>query len=95
VQPRYSLLQAHGAVVLLPSAVPLLVAVLVTAALYAAQGRGRSWPLPLAWALSVALLAAALVGFVTFLIGVFVVPTGVLLVAATSLAHRAGRTAPR
>jgi len=92
VQPRYSLLHVHGAAVLLPSAVPLLVALLVTALLYAGRQGGRRWTLPVAWTLSVALLCAALVGFVTFLIGVFVVPTGVLLTAATLMAQTARRT---
>lgn len=91
VQPRYSLLRVHGAAVLLPAAVPLLVAVLVTVLLYAGRHGGRRWTEAAAWGLSTALLAAALVGFVTFLIGVFVVPTGVLLVAATVMAHGARR----
>jgi hypothetical protein len=91
VQPRHSLLQVHGAAVLLPSAVPLLVALLVTAALHAGRSGANRWTLPVAWTLSVALLCAALAGFVTFLIGIFVVPTGVLLTAATTLAHSARR----
>jgi hypothetical protein len=90
-QPRYSLLQVHGALVLLPAAVPLLVALLVAGALYAGRAGDRRWTLQAAWILSGALLAAAAVGFVTFLIGVFVVPTGVLLVTATALAHHAHR----
>ncbi|MBY8877033.1 hypothetical protein [Actinacidiphila acidipaludis] len=89
VQPRHSLLQVHGAAVLLPSAVPLLVALLVTGALYAGRHGGRRWTLAVAWTLSVALLAAALAGFVTFLIGIYVVPTGVLLTAATCMAQSA------
>ncbi|SEN53287.1 hypothetical protein SAMN05216267_1006148 [Actinacidiphila rubida] len=93
VQPRHSLLRVHGAAVLLPAAVPLLVALLVAALLYAGRHGGRRWAHAAAWALSTALLAAALVGFVTFLIGVFVLPTGVLLVAATVMAHSARRAA--
>ncbi|MCL2734501.1 MAG: hypothetical protein FWE15_31365 [Actinomycetia bacterium] len=95
VQPRHSLLQVHGATVLLPSAVPLLVAALVTAVLYAGRHGEHRWTLPVAWTLSAVLLAAALAGFVTFLIGLFVVPTGVLLVAATCLAHSARKAARR
>ncbi|MYS20231.1 hypothetical protein GA0115240_117728 [Streptomyces sp. DvalAA-14] len=91
VQPRASIFQLHGAVVLLPSAVPLLVAALVTAVLYAGREGRRNWTLPVAWVLSIALLCAAVAGFLTFLIGVFVIPTGVLLTVATSLAQDARR----
>lgn len=82
-QPRDTLYQVHGALVLL---------------LYrgaAAGGRARHrravrrpprpprWALPVAWVLSIALLGTAVAGFLTFLIGIFVVPTGVLLAMAT------------
>ncbi len=86
-QPNYSLYHADGPAVLLPAAVPLLVAVLVSAVLYAGRRGGRRWALPVAWVLSGALLCAAVVGFVTFLIGIFVIPTGVLLIVATHSAQ--------
>ena len=82
-QPRDTLYQAHGALVLLPAAAPLLLAALVTAALYAGRHGRRRWTLPVAWTLSIALLGTAVAGFLTFLIGIFVVPTGVLLTVAT------------
>ncbi|WP_328913293.1 MULTISPECIES: hypothetical protein [unclassified Streptomyces] len=82
-QPRDTLYQVHGALVLLPAAVPLLVAALVTAALYAGRHDRPRWALPVAWVLSIALLGTAVAGFLTFLIGIFVVPTGVLLAMAT------------
>lgn len=86
-QPNYSLYHVDGPLVLLPAAVPLLVAVLVSAVLYAGRQGGRRWALPVAWVLSGALLCAAVVGFATFLIGIFVIPTGVLLIAATHSAQ--------
>ena len=95
VQPRASIYHLHGAGVLLPAAVPLLVALLVSAVLYTGRNGRRRWTLPVAWTLSVALLCAAVVGFLTFLIGVFVIPTGVLLTVATSLAQDAGRRRSR
>lgn len=93
VQPRHSLYALHGAVVLLPACAPLAAAALVACALYAGRGGGRPWTLILAWALSVLVAGAALVGFLTFLIGVFVLPTGLLLIAATLQAQTSGRNA--
>lgn len=87
VQPRRSLFSLHGAIVLLPAAAPLAAAVLVCCALYAAREGRRRWALTVAWALSGAVTAAAVIGFLTFLIGVFVLPTGVLLLAATAQAR--------
>lgn len=100
-QPDYSLYRANGPLVLLPAASPLLVALLVGVLLHAGRHGDRRWVLPVAWALSGTLLCAAVVGFVTFLIGIFAMPTGILLVAATHLAQTtktrraaAHRTAP-
>ena len=86
-QPRDSIYHLHGAIVLLPAAAPLLAAVLVAVLLRARTARG--WALGAAWALSGAVALAAIVGTVTFLIGVFVLPTGVLLLVATSQSHTA------
>lgn len=91
VQPRYSLYAAEGPAVLFPAAAPLLVAVLVTAVLHAGRHGTHRWALPTAWVLSLGLLCAAGVGFVTFLIGIYVVPTAVLLVLATGQAHNTSR----
>ncbi|MHA6758196.1 hypothetical protein [Streptacidiphilus sp. PAMC 29251] len=96
VQPRYSLYHMNGPMVLLPAAIPLVVALLVGIVLYVGRHGDRSWTLPVAWTLSGALLCAAVVGFLTFLIGLFVIPTGGLLAAATGLAQsaRPRRAAP-
>ncbi|WP_037910812.1 hypothetical protein [Actinacidiphila yeochonensis] len=88
VQPRDSLYQAHGPLVLLPAGVPLLVAALVAVLVRACRRGGRGWALPVAWALSGLLLGTAVAGFLTFLIGVFVMPTGLLLVTAAYQAQR-------
>jgi hypothetical protein len=92
-QPMSSLYQVNGPLVLLPAAAPLAVAVLVSLLLYAGRHGDRRWTLPVAWTLSGVLLCAAVVGFVTFLIGVFVIPTGALLLAATQLAQSTRRRA--
>ncbi len=75
-----SLVHASGPRVMYVVVAPLAVCMVVTALLAARMDLG--WPVAggLAWALSVALLTAALVGTVTFLVGAYVVPTGVLLV---------------
>ena len=91
VQPRYSLYHMDGPVVFLPAAIPLVVAVLVGLVLYAGRHGSRRWTRPVAWTLSGALLGAAVVGFLTILIGVFVIPTAGLLIAATSLSRATTR----
>lgn len=80
-QPRHSLLHDFGARALLLAAGPLLVCALVAVLLRSTRsGRGRG--ATAAWLLSAGLLLAALAGTVTFLIGIFVVPSAALLVAA-------------
>jgi hypothetical protein len=83
VQPMHSLVAVHGYIALLPAGIPLLIAIIVGILL--AGPRGARWSVTVAWIFSVALLIAALVGFVTFLIGIFAVPTGALLVGATAM----------
>lgn len=81
VQPMRSLVAVHGYAVLLPVGIPLLVAIIVALFL---RGRGcAQWSRITARILSISLLLTALVGFVTFLIGIYVVPAGILLVVAS------------
>jgi hypothetical protein len=92
-QPMRSLTAVNGYGVLGLVCVPLVVAVLVTALLRVSVVRSRSrWGL-LAWALSGLLLISAGIGFVTFLIGIYVVPMGALLLAACAQARPLGRVA--
>lgn len=80
VQPQRTLVAAHGWAVLPAAAVPLLVA-LIVGLLCRTRPRAR-WAAATAWILAVALLLASLAGFVTFLIGLYVLPTAALLIAA-------------
>jgi hypothetical protein len=91
IQPMYSLVHVNGYRVLLPASAPLAIAIVVGFLLYIGRGRSpRHWTLITSWILSAVVLAAALIGFVTFLIGIYVVPVGGLLVAAVASAA-AGR----
>ena len=91
VQPMRSLVAVNGYGVLLPAAIPLLIAMIV-GLLHCARPSAR-WASIAAWILSGAVLLAGLVGFVTFLIGIYVVPTGALLVVALASAT-SGRSPP-
>jgi hypothetical protein len=92
VQPMRSLVSGDGYNVLWLVAIPLLVAVIVGLL-------DLAWPdarlvTAAAWVLSVALLLASLVGFVTFIIGIYVLPAAALLVGAAAAAtgrRRQGR----
>jgi hypothetical protein len=83
VQPRHSLVDLHGYVVLFPASIPLIACAGVFA-LLGLSSRGSRAAFIGAWAVSVALTVVGIVGTVTFLIGAFVVPTGGLLIAATA-----------
>ncbi|MFL6116911.1 MAG: hypothetical protein ACJ786_37005 [Catenulispora sp.] len=87
-QPRVTLVAHDGVAVLGLAAIPLVVALGVGLLLWYAVRRGSRPALLTAWVLAVALAVAAVVGFVTFLIGVVVIPVGALLIAACA------RTAP-
>jgi hypothetical protein len=84
VQPRYSLVHQHGYGVLLPAGIPLLTCLIVALLL---SRRPNRTELSCAWLLSSALTLAAIAGTVTFLIGVFVLPAGALLMAAAAVAR--------
>jgi hypothetical protein len=89
VQPRYSLVHQHGYGVLLPASVPLLSCLIVAVLV---SGRPNRIELGCAWALSGALTLAAIAGTVTFLIGLFVLPAGALLLAATAVTRQTTRS---
>jgi hypothetical protein len=80
--PRESLVKANGQKILLLVAVPTVVAIVVGLLLELRQRRKLKFAGTSAWVLAVTLLAAGLIGFVTFLIGIFVVPIGALLIVA-------------
>ncbi len=80
---RVTLVADSGYLVLIPVAVPLLAALLVGLLLRStAAGRSGPWAGRVAWALGFAVLLGGVVGFLTLLIGIVVVPVGVLLLAA-------------
>jgi hypothetical protein len=83
VQPRESLVASDGWLVLLPAAVPLAVSGLVGWLIRTSAA--------VALVASVALLLASLIGFATFIVGVFALPVGILLVVASTLRLTAAR----
>jgi hypothetical protein len=84
VQPMRSLVAVNGYGVLPAVAIPLLIAIVV--GLLHVTRPGARWATIAGWILSGALLLASLVGFVTFLIGIYVLPTSALLIAALASA---------
>lgn len=80
--PRVTLVTHDGFTVLLLVAIPLLASLVVGLLLWLRAGAGSIAAGIAAWTLSVAVLTGAVVGFVTFLIGIAVIPNGILLVAA-------------
>ena len=87
LQPRHSLVRVFGYRVLLLAAVPFVISVVVALLLRLRVATQRRWPAIVASALAWAILVAAIVGSVTFLIGIYVLPVGVLLCLATSSAR--------
>jgi hypothetical protein len=84
VQPMRSLVAVHGYGVLAVAAIPLLIAIVV--GLLHVTRPGARWATTTAWILSGTLLLASLAGFATFLIGIYVLPTGALLMVALASA---------
>ena len=78
-QPRVTLMAHDGAGVLGLASIPLVVALGVGLLLWYAVQRGSRPAVSAAWVLAVLLTVGGVVGFVTFLIGVVVIPVGVLL----------------
>jgi hypothetical protein len=81
--PRHSLLHEAGGRSLGVVAIPLVGSILVGLLL---RDR-RRWRQILAWTISIALTLAALVGFVTILVGIVALPTGGLLIGACAARH--------
>jgi hypothetical protein len=92
VQPMRSLVAVQGYDVLPVAAIPLVIAIVV-GILLMTMPHAR-WAATIAWILSGALLLASLAGAVTFLIGIYVLPTCVLLIAALSQATSGRRGTP-
>lgn len=97
-QPRVTLVKHDGVAVLSLAAIPLIVALGVGLLLWYAVRRGSRPAASTAWVLAVLLTAAAVVGFVTILIGVVAIPVGVLLIVGCAettagMAPRPGRHA--
>jgi hypothetical protein len=92
-QPRHSLVDYFGSSVLVPASAPLLIALIVGILLYAALRYSRRSLSFFALILSAGLITAAVVGFLTYLIGIFVIPEGVLLLIAALQARRSGERA--
>lgn len=87
VQPMFSLVHINGTRVLWLVAIPLATAVAVGVLLF--LHRRRRWRITqmLAIVAAGALTVAGVVGTVTFLIGIYVIPCGVILIAAC-MQHR-------
>jgi len=95
-QPRVTLVAHDGVAVLGVAAIPLLVAVAVGLLLWYAVREGSRPAVTAAWTFAVALTAAAVVGFVTILIGVIAIPVCVLLIiACTQTTPKIPRTSGR
>lgn len=86
--PRTTIVHADGAKGVAVASVPAVTSLLVGGLLGLERARRRKAIHVLAWTLSVGLLLASIVGFLTFLVGLAGVPSGVLLVLACSLTAR-------
>ncbi|ACU73142.1 hypothetical protein Caci_4278 [Catenulispora acidiphila DSM 44928] len=93
-QPRVTLLAHDGFAALGLAAIPLVVALGVGLLLWYAGPRGSRPATSTAWVLAVVLTAAAVVGFVTILIGVVAIPVGVLLILACTQITSRGSGSP-
>ena len=93
--PRVTVLSHDGlagvALASVPAAISLLVAPLLVVG---SRGRRTASVSPAAWALSITLVVAGIVGFVTILVGIVAVPSGVLLVIACARERSGPRTVP-
>lgn len=86
--PRVTVLSHDGLAGVAVASVPATISLLVAGLLWVGS-RGRRTVLVqiVAWALSTALVVAGIVGFVTILVGIVAVPSGVLLAIACSQAR--------
>jgi hypothetical protein len=90
-EPRVSLVAYDGRAVLLLVAVPTLVSLVVGLLLWLSVSRRSRAAWRAALALAIAAAVAAFVGTVTFLIGLYALPVGGLLIAACGQAPRPPR----
>lgn len=89
---QYSLVHIHGYGIFWVVGVPLATAVVVWSLLQIRSGPAiPRWALWTAWILSGAILAAAVIGFLTIVIGIYVAPSGLALVAAVANANSSER----
>jgi len=80
--PRITLFKEFGYPMLFVAAIPLVLAILIGLLIETSLRRGTVDPLLAAWVLSALLLIGGVIGLLTILIGVALVPVGVLLLAA-------------
>jgi hypothetical protein len=93
--PRVTVLSHDGLAGVAVASVPATISLLVAGLLWAGSRGRRTVLVPMAaWGLSTALVVAGIVGFVTFLVGIVAVPSGVLLVIACAQAQAGRRTIP-
>ena len=93
--PRVTVLSHDGPAGVAVASVPAWISLVVAGLLWQGSRGRRTVLVPMAaWALSTALVVAGIVGFVTILVGIVAVPSGVLLVIACSRAHLGRRTIP-
>lgn len=93
--PRVTVLRHDGLAGVAVASIPAAISLLVAGLLWLASRSRRTVLLPIAaWALSTALVVAGIVGFVTILVGIVAVPSGVLLVIACSQARSGRRALP-
>ena len=85
LQPRHSLVRVFGYRVLMLVAIPFVVSIVVGLLLHLRRSTSQRWPGVIAWALIGATLFGAIAGTVTFIIGIYVLPVGVLLCIAARL----------
>ncbi len=88
------LVRVQGHRVLVVVATPLVLSLVVVLSTVLSECRGWAVAGGLAWMVSVALTAAAVVGTVTFLIGIYVLPVGTLLVVSCGLRRSRHRALP-
>jgi hypothetical protein len=80
-EPRHSVVHVGGVAALGVVAIPLAGCVAVALLM---RGR-RRWSQALAWTISIGLVLAAIVGFLTIVVGIVVLPTGALLFGACAV----------
>ena len=84
---KVSLVHINGHGILIVVTIPLVLSLLAGISLVLQARTDRQLFLWAAWVLTGAVLAGAVLGTVTFLIGIFVIPVGVLLAVASANVH--------